>query len=193
MNKTLEQIVELLPEGLTETGIEEISQLVESAIEQRVDEEVSTLSTKVSGYLRFKIDEMKELAVKELEAEHETFRALKVYEALKTAIAEDISTKDESSAISQYRKENEELRESLNALSERHDAAVNENQMLEGAVESLREDVASVMETEKAPFKSSEQALVINNENLVENRLPEDSELNSFLTEDVLNLANNLL
>ena len=115
-----DKIAKLLPEGLSETGIEEISSIVEETIQERVDSEVKALEAKVGGFLRMKLNELKEQAVKELEETNETFRAVKVYESLKNVIAEDISTSDEDSVANQYKKENEELQESVESLNEKY-------------------------------------------------------------------------
>ena len=188
MSKTLEQIVDNLPEGLSESGIQEIKAVIDETVENRVNEHVNVLTAKVSGYLRLKLDEMKQTARRELEASDETFRAVKIYEALKSVIADDVAAEDEDSAVSRVKAENDELRESVENLNKRLSVALNENNTLEDAVSTLKENLVSLEESEKAPFKSSEQALVITNEN--EDRRPQGTN-NAFLTEDVLKLVQN--
>ena len=190
MSNTLEKIVDKLPDGLSETGIQEIKALIDESVESRVSEHVSVLTAKVSSYLRLKLDEMKETARRELEASDETFRAVKVYEALKSVIADDVASTNEESVVSHYKDENAELKESVENLNQKLSATINENNTLEDAVTSLRENLSSLEENEKAPFKSSEQALVITNEKINEDRLPGGTN-NAFLTEDVLKLVQN--
>ena len=184
-----DKIAKLLPEGLSETGIEEISSIVEETIQERVDSEVKALEAKVGGFLRMKLNELKEQAVKELEETNETFRAVKVYESLKNVIAEDISTSDEDSVANQYKKENEELQESVESLNEKISQLMTENNTLEESVTNLNETVDSLTETAKKPFKSSEQALVITNESIKEDSTPTSEVINEFLTEDVVRLS----
>jgi|TARA_R100000482_G_scaffold103156_1_gene46041 prophage DNA circulation protein len=184
-----DKIAKLLPEGLSETGIEEISSIVEETIQERVDSEVKALEAKVGGFLRMKLNELKEQAVKELEETNETFRAVKVYESLKNVIAEDISTSDEDSVANQYKKENEELQESVESLNEKISQLMTENNTLEESVTNLNETVESLSETTKQPFKSSEQALVITNESVNEAKQSTPEVVNSFLTEDVVRLS----
>jgi|TARA_A100001515_G_scaffold89684_1_gene71317 prophage DNA circulation protein len=184
-----DKIAKLLPEGLSETGIEEISSIVEETIQERVDSEVKALEAKVGGFLRMKLNELKEQAVKELEETNETFRAVKVYESLKNVIAEDISTSDEDSVANQYKKENEELQESVESLNEKISQLMTENNTLEESVTNLNETVDSLSETTKQPFKSSEQALVITNESVNEAKQSTPEVVNSFLTEDVVRLS----
>lgn len=188
MKKLLDDIAKLLPEGISDTGIEEIGTLLESVVTERVDAEVSQLTAKVSGYLRMKIDEVKATALKELENDNETYRAVKVYESLKSIVAEDVESKDSESAVSFYKDENVKLQESVDTLNKTVSQLMNENTTLETAVGSLREDMADLHEVKKAPFKSSEKALVITNEGN-ESKMTESSASNMFLTEDVLRLS----
>ena len=184
-----DKLAKLLPEGLSESGIEDISTLVEETVQERVAEEVKNLEAKVGGFLRMKLNEMKEQAVKELEKTDETFRAVKVYESLKSIIAEDIATTDEDSVANQYKEENVELQETVDSLNDKISKLMTENNTLEESVTNLNETVDSLSETAKKPFKSSEQALVITNESVNEAKQPTSEVANSFLTEDVVRLS----
>jgi len=186
-----DKLAKLLPEGISDEGIEAINSLVDGVVEERVVSEMSNLNAKVSGYLRLKIDELKAQAKKELEDSDEVYRAKKVYESLKAIVAEDVQSSDSESVVSLYKEENEKLQESVDELNAKLAKTMTENTTLEGAVENLREDITSLSEIQKKPFKSSEKALVItnegNNEGVVRNSVG-----NSFLTEDVLRLSNSL-
>jgi len=184
-----DKIAKLLPEGLSETGIEEISAIVEETVQERVDSEVKSLEAKVGGFLRMKLNELKEQAIKELEKNDDTFRAVKVYESLKNVIAEDISTSDEDSVANQYKTENSELHEAVEGLNGKIAQLMTENNTLEESVNDLQETVKTLDETTKKPFKSSEQALVITNEGINEATQPTSEVANSFLTEDVVRLS----
>jgi hypothetical protein len=186
-----EKIANLLPENLSESGLEEIQAIIEETIQERVDAEVKSLEAKVGGFMRMKLNEMKEQAVKELEKDNETFRAVKIYETLKSVIAEDISTSDEEAVASTYNSDNEKLQETVDELNSKVASLMTENNTLEETVITLREDVEVLDEVSKAPFKSSEQALVITNEskNQNESSTPTPEVLNEFLTEDVVRLS----
>jgi hypothetical protein len=186
-----DKLAKLLPEGLSDEGIEAINTLVEETVEERVDSEMSNLNAKVSGYLRLKLDELKAQALKELEASDETYRAVKVYESLKSIVAEDIESSDTNSTVSMYKEENETLQSKVDELNNKLAATMNENSTLEGAVTTLREDITSLSEIQKKPFKSSEKALVITNEIKNEGIISNSAD-NSFLTEDVIRLSNSL-
>ena len=160
MKKLLDDIAKLLPEGISNTGIEEIGTLIEGVVTEKVEAEVSQLTAKVSGYLRMKIEEVKATALEELKNTDETYRAVQVYESLKA----------------------------VDSLNKSIAHMMNENTTLETAVDSLREDMTDLHEIKKAPFKSSEKALVITNEGN-ESKMTETSASNMFLTEDVLRLS----
>jgi len=184
-----DKIAKLLPEGLSETGIEEISAIVEETVQERVDSEVKNLEAKVGGFLRMKLNELKEQAITELEKNDETFRAVKVYESLKHVIAEDISTTETDSVTAQYKNENTELHETVGHLNSKMSQLMTENSTLEESLCDLQDTVKSLDETTKKPFKSSEQALVITNESINESAQPTNAVVNSFLTEDVVRLS----
>tara|TARA_R110000823_G_scaffold58026_1_gene140006 strand:- start:580 stop:1158 length:579 start_codon:yes stop_codon:yes gene_type:complete len=186
-----DKLAKLLPEGLSDEGIEAINTLVEETVEERVDSEMSNLNAKVSGYLRLKLDELKAQALKELEASDETYRAVKVYESLKSIVAEDIESSDTNSTVSMYKEENETLQSKVDELNNKLASTMTENSTLEGAVTTLREDITSLSEIQKKPFKSSEKALVITNERKNEGIISNSAD-NSFLTEDVIRLSNSL-
>ena len=74
----IEKLAKHLPDGLSESGLKEVADIVDSIVQERVEEEVRMLESKVSGFLRTKLDSLKEVARKEVEAESETIRAAKV-------------------------------------------------------------------------------------------------------------------
>ena len=90
-----------------------------------------------------------------------------------------------------YKEENETLQSKVDELNNKLASTMNENSTLEGAVTTLREDITSLSEIQKKPFKSSEKALVITNERKNEGFISNSAD-NSFLTEDVIRLSNSL-
>tara|TARA_R110002012_G_scaffold33823_8_gene98598 strand:- start:7858 stop:8433 length:576 start_codon:yes stop_codon:yes gene_type:complete len=186
---TFEQIAKLLPDTLSESGLEEIASIIEETVQERVDSEVKSLEAKVGGFMRMKLNEMKETAITELEKDNETFRAVKVYESLKSVIAEDLATSDEDAVASTYKADNEKLQETVESLNSKISSLMTENNTLEDSVVNLREDVLVLDDVSKRPFKSSEQALVITNESINETSAPTSAVFNEFLTEDVVRLS----
>ena len=91
--------------------------------------------------MRMKLNEMKENAIKELEKDNETFRAVKIYESLKSVIAEDLATSDEDAVASTYKADNEKLQETVENLNSKISSLMTENSTLEDSVLNLREDV----------------------------------------------------
>ena len=188
MKNKLEQIAELLPDGLSETGLQEVMELVENAVEERLAEEVKLMEAKVSGFLRTKIDELKEVAQQELESNDEVLRGYRMFESIRALVANEIDSSDVDSVVSQKDKTIEELQESLDSLNEKYKGSLRENTMLNDKVSSLNEENEQLTESAKLPFKSSESAVVITNETDSSRPSPEAVN-NIFLTEDVINLA----
>ena len=188
MNKNLEQIAQLLPDGLSETGIQEILGLVESSVEARVAEEVKLMEAKVSGFLRTKIADLKEVAKKEVESDDEILRGYRMFENIRAMVAAEVEASDVDSTISQQNQEIAELQESLEVVNQRLTDSLHENNLLAGKVDSLNEANEQLTESAKLPFKSSESAVVITNETDSSRPSPEAAN-NIFLTEDVINLS----
>ena len=184
--KDVEDIAKLLPEGLSNTGIEEINSVMEDIIEARVGKEVQLLEAKVSGFLSSKMEALKEEAEKEIMESNEYARAFTVYQSLKSVIAEDLSSADESSAVNTYKEETERLEQTVEQLNSRLSEALEENEKLGSSVVSLTENVKEIEEEQKLPFKSSEKAIVMTNEGNVSSS--PDSK-NNFLTEEVMRLS----
>ena len=69
----LTSISDLLPEGLDESTLGQIAQLVARKIEEEVKSQIGDLTVKVTSFIRGNIERLKEQAVKELELENETF------------------------------------------------------------------------------------------------------------------------
>ncbi len=104
-----DNISQLLPDGLTEETVSEIATLVSEVISEEVESKVKDLETKVHGFLRMKIDEVKSHALSELEQENETFKNARIFESLKALMALELNSGDEDNAISQTRREYEEI------------------------------------------------------------------------------------
>ena len=192
-------IAELLPEGLSESAISEIANLVNNVIEEQVNEKVRGLEAKVKGFIRLRVDDLKDQAVRELQEEDATMRSAKLFESVKTLMALEINTDDEETVVSELVKEQANYEEEISVLTEELQKAFNANDKMESLVknlsknvESLEEDknvlvqeVESLEEAKDQPFKSSEKAFVITED--VDKKI-ERSEVydNDFLTSEVM-------
>tara|TARA_R110000772_G_scaffold226276_1_gene336924 strand:- start:83 stop:670 length:588 start_codon:yes stop_codon:yes gene_type:complete len=188
MNDKLTQIAKLLPDGLSEAGLQEVLKLVNEAVADKVAAEVKLMETKVSSFLRTKIADLKEVATKEAESDDETLRGYKIFETIRAMVAAEVETSDVDSKISQQAQELEELQESVRTVNSKLTNSLHENSMLSGKVERLNEENVQLTESAKLPFKSSESAVVITNETDSSRPSPEAAN-NIFLTEDVINLS----
>lgn len=206
----LENIAEILPEGISEATVAEICTLVGEVIEEQVGEQVTQLNAKVNAFLRTKIDVLKEQAMAELQEESETYRNARIFESIKSLVALEIGDEDNASAVAQAKENYSELQEEFNVLMEQSQSLMTDNEelqntvtVLSGKLRTLEEAVTSI-DSEKTlleeqvkdleasreeAFNSSEQAVVIG-QNMNESSEQEvDGTLNlsnEFLTEEVM-------
>tara|TARA_R110002020_G_scaffold163895_1_gene350084 strand:+ start:6673 stop:7305 length:633 start_codon:yes stop_codon:yes gene_type:complete len=199
-----ENIASLLPEGLTEETVEEIATLVSEVISEEVEGKLHDLESKVHGFLRMKIDEVKSHAIKELEQENETFKNARIFESLKALMSLELNNDDENTAITQTKREFDEIQEENEVLVRELNNSLTENSKLEntlrvlsGKVEiledersDLQEALVSVEESAKLPFISNERAVVISEQ--VDVDVPEiaqstvEPRSNEFLNEEMM-------
>ena len=198
--KTLDEI---LPEGLSESSVEEITNLMQDVINERVQDQVVVLEAKVSSFVRANIDSLKEQAMKELELEDDTYRNAKLFETVRSLMAVEMTEEDDANAIKvltnesrQYEselgvltkeldnvlKENNKLQTVVKVLSDKAETLEEERDSLVEAGSSLYEEMELLIETTKKPFKSSEKAVVVSENNVTVER----TKNNEFLTEDMM-------
>ena len=132
-------------------------------MEERVNEEVKLIESKVKAFLRTKLDELKESAIRELESEYKMVRAYKVFEAVKTIVAAEIDSDDVYSAVKAYEKENMDLQNELRAAHDQLEESMKSVNLLESKLDKQESELSLLSEAledekEKAeiPFKSSE-------------------------------------
>ena len=202
--KKMNQIAELLPEGLSEETLSQVADLVSSTIEEEVQNRMSLLEAKVNSFLRSKIDEMKDHAIAELEEENPVFRNARLFESVRTLMSMELGGNDEDNAVWAVNEQKEELEEELSVLTEELNRLVSENEVLENtsnalsskianleeAVDqtstqnvSLSEEIKTLEASQEKPFKSSEKALMVSESEEGEmKRTPH----NEFLTNEVM-------
>jgi hypothetical protein len=123
----LDSVAEYLPEGLDESTLEKVSELVAVIIEQRVEEQVSDLSTKVQSFIRGNIEKLKEQALKELELENETFRNAQMFETVRSMFALENTKQDEMNGMEVLASLGEQQEEKNQALLRQVDKLLKEN------------------------------------------------------------------
>ena len=202
--KKIEDIAQLLPEGITEETIVEIAGVMEELIEQRVQEEVGGLTDKVFAYLSMKRQQIQESALEELHESNDVYRDAQRFRELMGFMAvefrpEHIDAESERrlAEAGDLVNDNEVLARELSESLREQERLTKTVQLLESKVskrereiESLNESVYFLSEEKEATlFKSTEQAVVIteNVDEEVEDE-PLESMGNQFLTEEMLKL-----
>ena len=202
--KKIEDISQLLPEGITEETISEIAGVMQDLIEERVQEEVGELADKVFAYLSMKRQQIQEAALEELHESNDVYRDAQRFRELMGFMAvefrpEHIDAESERrlAEASNLQEDNEILARELSDSLREQDRLAKTIQLLESKVanreseiSSLNESIQSLAEEKEAMlFESTEQAVVITN-NVDEEVKDEQLESigNQFLTEEMLKL-----
>ena len=202
--KKIQDITQLLPEGITEETINEIAGVMQDLIEQRVQEEVGELSNKVFAYLSMKRQQIQEAALEELHESNDVYRdALKFRELMGYMAVEhrpeyiDAESERRLSQASELQEDNEVLARELSESLKEQDRLAKTVQLLESKVANREKEVISLKESvhvlaeekEAMLFESTEQAVVVTS-NVDEEVKDEQLESigNQFLTEEMLKL-----
>lgn len=202
--KRIDDIAQLLPEGITEETVVEIAGVMQDLIEQRVQEEVGELTDKVFAYLSMKRQQIQEAALEELHESNDVYRDAQRFRELMGYMAveyrpEHIDAESEKrlSEASELVEDNEVLARELSESLREQERLAKTIQLLESKVakreseiSSLNESVHALAEEKEAIlFESTEQAVVVTNN--VDEEV-EDEQLesmgNQFLTEEMLKL-----
>jgi chromosome segregation ATPase len=204
----IKNIADILPEGLDESTVEQIFQLVDSTINEQVAEKIGLLEARVTAYIRTKIDDLKEQALTELSEESEVYRNARLFESVRTLMSLELNTDDQDNALSEMTGQYGELQEEFDVLNNQLASLVEENQRLENTVRvmdkkvSIAESTASELETQKAQlleevenleaakdeaFVSSEKAVVVSKADLeINEERTQTNKSNEFLTDEVM-------
>ena len=202
--KKIDNIADLLPEGITEETVLEIASVMQDLIEQRVQEEVSELNDKVFAYLSMKRQQIQEAALEELHESNDVYRDAQRFRELMGYMAVefrpeyvDAESEKRLSEASELVEDNEVLARELSESLKEQERLAKTIQLLESKVakrdrdiQSLNESVVNLTEEKETMlFESTEQAIVVTNN--VDEEV-EDEQLesigNQFLTEEMLKL-----
>ena len=126
----MQSIAEILPENLSEETVNKVAELVNEAIQDEVARQVEALSTKFHGLLRLKIDEMKDTARAELEAEDPEFRNHEIMESIKGMLALEVPPENVDTIVETRLNEAAEAIEDSKAIEGELDALLSENETL---------------------------------------------------------------
>ena len=203
----IKNIADILPEGLDESTVEQIFQLVDSTINEQVAEKIGLLEARVTAYIRTKIDDLKEQALTELTEESEVYRNARLFESVRTLMSLELNTDDQDNALSEMTGQYGELQEEFDVLNGQLASLVEENQRLENTVRvmdkkvSIAEGTASELEAANVQlleevenleaakdeaFVSSEKAVVVYKADLEINESRTQDHSNEFLTDEVM-------
>ena len=208
----LTSISDLLPEGLDESTLGQIAQLVAKKIEEEVKVQISELTTKVTSFIRGNIEKLKEQAIKELELENQTFRNAQMYETVRSMFAIEMTPEDEENGLNTLASISEEQEQKIEVLVGEVDKLLKENvnlkkanKVLGGQNEKLQESVASLKETFKvASGKTqtkhmSDSAIIVSEQNFKLKDREEKQEQkakvngNEWLNENIISASKKLI
>jgi hypothetical protein len=175
----LDSMAKYLPEGLDESVLENLAGQCARYIEQRVEEEIGDLSTKVQSFIRGNIEKLKEQAVRELELENETFRSAQMFETVRSMFALENTNQDELNGMEVLASLGEQQEEKNEALLRQVDKLLKENvnlkrkakvandktQKLEEALHVVKNEMVNLQESTNAERRLSETALVVSQDN----------------------------
>ena len=197
MNNNFDSIAELLPEGLSESAVNEICNLVETVIVKEVEDKINDLDARVHSFLRLKMDDLKEQALTELMEENEVLHNSRMYEQIKSIMSIELTEEDDKTALATLMKESSEVAEERDIVIDEFNKALHDNknlvlsnknlidkiETLEEEKSYLEEEVTLMHDAKEKPFKSSEQAKMITAD--VDQPIKE-THPNEFLTEEVM-------
>jgi uncharacterized protein YihD (DUF1040 family) len=200
----INDISQLLPEGISEETIVEIANVMQSLIEERVQEEVSDLTDKVFAYLSMKRQQIQEAALEELHESNDVYRdAAKFRELMGFMSVEfrpeyiDAESERRLSEAGELVQDNEVLARELSESLKEQERLAKTIQLLESKVSKRESEISTLTESvqtlveekETMLFESTEQAVVVTNnvDEEVEDE-PLESMGNQFLTEEMLKL-----
>ena len=202
MSDKVNDIAELLPEGMSEELVSEIAKVMQDVIAERIDEEMALLTNKVHAFLRHQMDTVQEAALDELSESHEIYRDAQALKDIKSVLAFEIEREDIQHVASQIDESVAKAQQDNDTLVQELAESIKENQRLERVVNNLEDKVVALnknveqlqesketLEDELgSDFESTEKAIVIT-ENVdapVKDEGPTFDLRNPFLTEEVM-------
>jgi len=194
-NKTLSQIVELLPEGLSQTGIEEICSLIEQTITEEVNAQQELLESKVTSFLNSKVKDLKEVARVQLEQEDSVLKEQVILDKIKTLALSLTPGEETSKELEERNDEIETLKSKVTSLNEMLEQGAEEkietDKLFEEATTALRtlkEDYEELEASVQTTLISEITEMPRKGDTLLTEEEKVEFE-NEFITEEVVNLS----
>lgn len=116
IKKFSDKLAKSLPKDLTEADLNAVLELINEHIEVEVKAHKDSLSSKVMAFLTNKKEELKELALKELENDSEIYHNAKLMEAVKALVLTNLTPKDSNTAVAELKNDNSDLNEEVKVL-----------------------------------------------------------------------------
>lgn len=177
MPEKVTKIVELLPEGLSESAIDQIADLFDQILSEEIKNSVQKLEVKTQAYIRANIDMLKDQARKELQLENDTARGNSLVEAVKSVFAFELGKDDSDSQVSKMLNEQTELTQQNDLLLDELTRLTEEKQKLRTVSKALSTEIGllkkqlSQLKEENADlnsslgeFNTSERGVVVSEE-----------------------------
>ena len=149
-------IAELLPEGLSEAAVTEIATLVNTVISEQVEEKIRGLEAKVKGFMRSRVNELKDQALRELHEEDDTLRNATLFKSVKTLMALELKKDDDDNAISDLVHEQKEFEEEVTILTDELRKSFEENEKMDTLLQALKTKVDKLTEDKDSLLEAVE-------------------------------------
>lgn len=195
MKESLLKLADLLPDNISEDTLNQIIGLIQETIKSELVERMKVLEAKASAFIRKNVDSLKAQAELELTEENEIYQDAMQFRKLKGIMGVDnvqVSESKETKNSAELQEENKILYEHLDALASElakmKKIAKTYKQKALIAEQTISESLSEVQELKEnkdKPFKSSEKALVVTENNEI---IGGFNVQNPFLSEDVVAL-----
>lgn len=187
-DKNGKDLIDILPDNLSEDTVAAISNLVESKVNDKTESVKKVLNSRFMGFMTENINRFKSLAVKELESENDTFKSAKLFSEIKRLVAEEVMDDEVKEILESKDQEIMELKKLVVELKNHIDVVEERSVALtESIVAYENADLEYFSEDDDEDLKGD--AVVIS-ENIDEDIEDDDEtstyEGNEFLNEDVI-------
>jgi len=179
---------EILQGSLSDDAVNEIESLVESVIDEKVEEQMSDLEGRVAGFLKLKMGELRESAKRQITTSFKNSKEATIYESIKKLIASDLSAEDIASVSDFYEESTNDMQDQIDSLNKQLNESLQTNSVLEAKLSSMEGKNKLLERKAKLPFKTSEKAVIITRDVVEEESHDQVASQNEFLTEDVKRL-----
>ena len=141
----LDKLSEILPDGLSESTINEISKIINEFIKTEIKTRMALLESKVNSFLRLKVDELKIIAEKELALENKEVANAEILSTLRTLLVTESQGDFIDTALQSIKEQNREsnvevevLTENISKLLEDNEFLLNKLQLLEDRLDKSK-------------------------------------------------------